>query len=72
MAMIETAPRAPLGAFTIHRVVSRVERLISWISDNIAATRTADELARLSPRLREDIGIVEGDIIAYRHKSFLL
>lgn len=72
MAMIETAPRAPFGAFTIHRIVATVEKAIAWVRENLAATRTADELARLSPRMRADIGIVEGDIIALRRKSFLL
>ena len=72
MAMIETAPRAPFGALTIHRVVATGERVLASIREKIAAIRTADELARLSPRLRDDIGILEADIIALRQKSFLL
>lgn len=72
MAMIETSPRAPFGAFTVHRAVASVERLSAWLRESMAAIRTADELARLSPRLREDIGIAEGDILAYRQKAFQL
>ena len=71
MAMIHTAHRVPLGAFTIHRVVVSVERLVEWVREGVLAARTADELERLSPRLREDIGIVESDILALRQKSFL-
>lgn len=72
MAMIESAPRAPFGALTIHRVVATVERVIVSVRESIAAGRTAAELSRLSPRLREDIGIQDQDIAAYWHKSLLL
>ena len=72
MAMIGTTPRAPFGAITIFRVVEPVARFAAWVRENLAATRTADALARLSPQMRDDIGITESDITALRQKSFLL
>ena len=72
MAMIESTARAPFGAITVHRIVSAIDGFAARIRSDLNATRTADELSRLSPRMRADIGILDCDIVAMRQKSFLL
>lgn len=72
MAMIDTAVRAPLGASAAHSISAPFVRLIAWVRQGLAATATADELSRLTPQMRADIGITESDIVALRQSSFLL
>lgn len=48
---------APFGAETVFRLVTAVEQALDALRSASAAARVRDELARLSPRERADIGI---------------
>ena len=72
MAMIDTAARAPHGAFAAQSITAPFVNFVAWVRQGLAATATADELSRLTPKMREDIGITESDIVAFRQSSFLL
>jgi len=67
MAITYTPAAAPLGAVTIHRIVSAVSDLAVAIRDWNDARRTAAALSRLNADQLEDIGLTQGDI---RRMSF--
>ena len=76
MAMIETAQTAPFGAITTYRATnlffSAVETVKSWISSRIEARRTAAALESLSPKMLDDIGLTQADVVAIRTRANLL
>jgi uncharacterized protein YjiS (DUF1127 family) len=76
MAMIENAQTAPFGAVTTYRATnvfySLVETVRTWINERIEARRTADALSKLSPAMLDDIGLTQGDVMAYRRQAGML
>jgi uncharacterized protein YjiS (DUF1127 family) len=62
MAMIFNQPKLPFGAIAVHRVVSTLHDLVERAGAAMAARRTAARLRRLSPAMREDIGLTLADI----------
>ena len=69
MAMIDTARPAPFGAITAYRATELFSNVVFKIRERIEAYRTAQALARLSPRMLDDIGITEADVLAYRNNG---
>ncbi|MFK7944837.1 MAG: DUF1127 domain-containing protein [Paracoccaceae bacterium] len=73
MAMIDTPRTAPFGAISTFRATtflfSTVEMVSTAIKQRIDASRTADELARLSPAMLDDIGLTMGDVDSYRLRA---
>lgn len=76
MAMIETARPAPFGAITTYRATNKLSGLFTAVKDTIlarlAARRTADEVARLSPAQLADIGMTDADVINMRARAGLI
>ena len=73
MAMIETARPAPFGAISTFQATTvlsnTVEAVTSTIRSWIEARRTADQLARLTPAMLEDIGLTAADVDSYRLRA---
>ncbi|MEM1299703.1 MAG: DUF1127 domain-containing protein [Pseudomonadota bacterium] len=76
MAMIDTPRTAPFGAITTFQattfLMNAVEAAKSAVSKRIEIYRTADQLARLSPAMLDDIGITPADVDSYRLRAGLL
>ena len=62
MAITYTPAVAPLGAVTIHRIVSAVTNLLDTVSDWNDARRTVAALNQLTAVQLDDIGLSRGDI----------
>ena len=44
-------------------------RIAGWVEEKLEARRTAEQLARLNPKLLDDIGLTRGDVEAYRNRA---
>ncbi len=53
---------APFGAISVYRAVSAISDLASGIGHWRSRNRTATQLARLSDRQLDDIGLSRGDV----------
>ena len=57
MAATLTPPRAPFGSETLQRLAAAVDRRIGELKRSWAVSETRDQLLRLTPRQRADIGL---------------
>lgn len=62
MTTIDITRRAPFGAESIHRAVRAVESVLDGLRQRWAESETRDQLARLSPRQRADIGLADAGL----------
>lgn len=62
MAMIETSTRLPLGALTVHRVVSAVDAALAQVARWIEVRRTVELLNQLDDHRLDDLGLTRADI----------
>ncbi|MEO1721834.1 MAG: DUF1127 domain-containing protein [Pseudomonadota bacterium] len=62
MSTMNQTQNLPLGAITVHRLVSFFETARGQVADYYARQRTAAALRRLSNAQLDDIGLTPGDV----------
>ncbi|MEL6768869.1 MAG: DUF1127 domain-containing protein [Pseudomonadota bacterium] len=62
MTTMNATNTLPLGAITLHRLVSAYETLREQVADYYARQRTAAALRQLSHAQLDDIGLTPGDV----------
>lgn len=65
-----TAPVAPFGAITVHRIVSAVETVLRKMREMNETHRTVMILRSLSASQLDDIGLTRGDIETMARRGF--
>ncbi|MEM9783950.1 MAG: DUF1127 domain-containing protein [Pseudomonadota bacterium] len=64
------SPELPLGAITIHRIVSAFSALRDRLAERISRQRTLRTLNALDDRQLDDIGLTRADIDMALNKGF--
>jgi uncharacterized protein YjiS (DUF1127 family) len=70
MAITHTTPELPMGAITVHRVVTAISGVAGRVRAWNDARRTVKALRALSPKQLDDIGLTPADIEDFASRRF--
>lgn len=70
MAITHTTPELPMGAITVHRVVTAFSGVATRVREWNEARRTVKALRALSAKQLDDIGLTPSDVEEFAHRHF--
>jgi len=70
MAITHTTPELPMGAITVHRIVTAASGIVGRVREWNEARRTVAALRGLSAKQLDDIGLTPSDVEDFAHHRF--